>query len=104
MAGSGTLSLVMHLIIYWLINKWRAERMKYQIWKKLTVNIKCKYHMIILLIRRAESIRAGGYCNREKKLRHDMISRQFFVNDLSNLRAILVTILVAKAIPAKKPK
>ena len=40
----------------------------------------------------------------EKKLRHDKISRQFFVSDLSNLMAILVTILVAKAIPAKKPK
>ena len=42
--------------------------------------------------------------NREKKLRHDKLSRQFFVSDLSNLVVILVGILVAKAIPAKKPK
>ena len=42
--------------------------------------------------------------NTEKKLRHDKISRQFFVSDLSNLMAILVTILVAMAIPTKKFK
>ena len=41
---------------------------------------------------------------REKKLRHDKLSRQFFVSNLSNLVVILVEILVAKAIPAKKPK
>ena len=42
--------------------------------------------------------------NREKKLRHDKLSRQFFVRNLSNLVVILVEILVAKAIPAKKLK
>jgi len=42
--------------------------------------------------------------NREKKLRHDKLSRQFFVSNLSNLVVILVEILVAKAIPAKKLK
>ena len=42
--------------------------------------------------------------NREKKLRHDKHSRQFFVSDLRNLVVIVVGILVAKAIAAKKPK
>ena len=42
--------------------------------------------------------------NREKKLRHDKLYRQIFVSNLSNLVVILVGILVAKAIPAKKPK
>ena len=36
--------------------------------------------------------------NREKKLRHDKLSRHFFMSNLSNLVAILVEILVAKAI------
>ena len=40
----------------------------------------------------------------EKKLRHDKLSRQFFVRNLSKLVVILVEILVAKAIPAQKPK
>ena len=40
--------------------------------------------------------------NREKKLRHDKLSRQFFVKNLSNLLVIQVKILVARAIPAKK--
>ena len=42
--------------------------------------------------------------NREKKLRHDKLSRQYFVRNLTNLVVILVGILVAKAFPAKKPK
>ena len=44
------------------------------------------------------------YLSIEKKLRHDKIFRQFFVSDLSNLMATLVTTLVPKAIPTKKPK
>ena len=44
------------------------------------------------------------YRYREKKLRRDKLSRQFFVRNLSNLVVILVEILVAKAIPVKKLK
>ena len=41
---------------------------------------------------------------REKKLRHDKVSRQFFASNLSNLREIPAVESQAKAIPAKKPK
>jgi len=48
----------------------------------------------------------SGYIikNREKKLRHDKLSRHFFVSNLSNLVVVLVEIMVAKAIPVKKSK
>ena len=51
---------------------------------------------------KSDKLRKSHGCNREKKLRHDKLSRQFFVRNLSNLVVILVEILVAKAILAKK--